>query len=359
MTPPAMRILVTGGSGFIGSALVRRLVLNEGATVCNLDKLTYAANPQSLAALAGHPHYRLVVGDIADPALVRRVFSEFRPSHVFHLAAESHVDRSIDGPGAFVHTNLVGSYVLLEAARAHFAALWPELQARFRFIHVSTDEVYGDLADQDRDAFTEQSRYLPSSPYSATKAGSDHLARAWYRSFGLPVIITNCSNNYGPRQSPEKLIPHMILCALAHRPLPIYGDGGQKRDWLYVDDHVDGLVRTAAKGTPGETYLFGGGETPTNLSLVEALCDTLDQVVPNRAPVDGFAGLIRFVRDRPGHDRLYRVDATKARDQLDWTPQMPLNVGLSAVVRWYLDNEPWWRSVAEGGDVLDRKGVPG
>lgn len=328
-------LIVTGGAGFIGSALVRHLLAETTHRVVNVDKLTYAGNLASLADVAGSTRYRLVEADICDSEAMRHLFSEERPAGVIHLAAESHVDRSIDGPGAFVQSNVVGTYVLLEAARR-----WRETNPRVRFHHVSTDEVYGDLSPDDP-AFTERTPYAPSSPYAATKASSDHLVRAWQRTFGLDVVVTNCSNNYGPRQFPEKLIPLMILNALDARPLPVYGDGEQLRDWLHVEDHARALYRVFAAGRSGETYNIGGLTERTNLEVVRTICYVLDELRP-RADGQSYSTLITHVRDRPGHDRRYAIDAAKIRDDLGWVPSMDFERGLRETVHWYLAHEAWW-----------------
>ncbi len=328
-------VIVTGGAGFIGSALVRYLLADTPHRVVNVDRLTYAGNLTSLADVADSPRYRLVQADICDADAIRQLFEAERPSGVIHLAAESHVDRSIDGPGAFVQTNVVGTYVLLEATRR-----WRETNPSVRFHHVSTDEVYGDLGP-DEPAFTERTPYAPSSPYAATKASSDHLVRAWQRTFGLDIVVTNCSNNYGPRQFPEKLIPLIILNALDARPLPVYGDGAQVRDWLHVEDHARALYRVYATGRSGETYNIGGLSERTNLEVVRGICHVLDEL--RRRP-DGlsYSTLVTHVKDRPGHDRRYAIDAAKIRDELGWTPSMDFERGLLETVRWYLAHEDWW-----------------
>ena len=351
-----MKILVTGGAGFIGSAVVRHLLQNTPHQVVNLDKLTYAGNLQSLPGASEHPAYRFEQVDICDAEGVARVLAEHRPDAVMHLAAESHVDRSIDGPAAFIQTNIVGTYTLLEACRQYWLGLCEEARSRFRFHHISTDEVYGDL-EGTTELFTEQTPYFPSSPYSASKASSDHLVRAWQRTYGLPVLITNCSNNYGPYHFPEKLIPHMILNALAGKPLPVYGDGAQIRDWLYVEDHARALVEVLTRGQPGATYNIGGHNEKRNLQVVETLCTLLDELVTEKpAGISRFAELITFVQDRPGHDRRYAIDAGKIERELGWLPQETFESGLRKTVQWYLDNRSWWQNVLSGTYQLNRLG---
>ena len=351
-----MKILVTGGAGFIGSAVVRHLLQNTPHQVVNLDKLTYAGNLQSLPGASEHPAYRFEQVDICDAEGVARVLAEHRPDAVMHLAAESHVDRSIDGPAAFIQTNIVGTYTLLEACRQYWLGLCEEARSRFRFHHISTDEVYGDL-EGTTELFTEQTPYSPSSPYSASKASSDHLVRAWQRTYGLPVLITNCSNNYGPYHFPEKLIPHMILNALAGKPLPVYGDGAQIRDWLYVEDHARALVEVLTRGQPGATYNIGGHNEKRNLQVVETLCTLLDELVTEKpAGISHFAELITFVQDRPGHDRRYAIDAGKIERELGWLPQETFESGLRKTVQWYLDNRSWWQNVLSGTYQLNRLG---
>ena len=351
-----MKILVTGGAGFIGSAVVRHLLQNTPHQVVNLDKLTYAGNLQSLPGASEHPAYRFEQVDICDAEGVARVLAEHRPDAVMHLAAESHVDRSIDGPAAFIQTNIIGTYSLLEACRQYWLGLCEEARSRFRFHHISTDEVYGDL-EGTTELFTEQTPYSPSSPYSASKASSDHLVRAWQRTYGLPVLITNCSNNYGPYHFPEKLIPHMILNALAGKPLPVYGDGAQIRDWLYVEDHARALVEVLTRGQPGATYNIGGHNEKRNLQVVETLCTLLDELVTEKpAGISRFAELITFVQDRPGHDRRYAIDAGKIERELGWLPQETFESGLRKTVQWYLDNRSWWQNVLSGSYQLNRLG---
>jgi len=347
-----MNILVTGGAGFIGSNLVRLLV-ERGHHVCNLDKLTYAGNHESLADLEGRPGYRWVQADICDAEAMRAAFADFRPDWVMHLAAESHVDRSIDGPGEFIQTNIFGTFVLLQAARAYQATLPEETKAGFRFLHVSTDEVYGSLGDAG--LFEETTRYDPHSPYSASKAASDHLARAWADTYGLPVIVTNCSNNYGPYQFPEKLIPVVILKALRGEPIPVYGKGENIRDWLYVEDHAEALLTAVSKGTPGETYNIGGNNERRNIDLVRLLCGILDELRP-RPDGSPYAEQITFVRDRPGHDLRYAIDASKIARELGWTPKQDHESGFRKTVAWYLENEDWWRRILDGSYQLQRLG---
>ncbi len=350
----AGRILITGGAGFIGSALCRHLVAAGGAEVINLDKLTYAANLDSLAPVAGHPRYRFEKADICDAPALRRLFAQYRPDAVFHLAAESHVDRSIDGPAAFIETNVVGSYLLLEAALEHWRSLGGEAQKDFRFVHVSTDEVYGSLGAEG--LFREDTPYQPNSPYSASKAAADHLARAWFHTYGLPVIITNCSNNYGPYQFPEKLIPLTIANGLAGKRLPVYGQGLNRRDWLHVEDHVRGLCLAFAKGRAGEKYNFGGGAERSNIEVVRAICAILDRLRP---AADGkpHEALIEFVADRPGHDLRYAIDADRARRELGWRAEEAFESGLEKTVRWYLDNRDWHERALQGRYRGERLGL--
>lgn len=338
-----MRILVTGGAGFIGSALVREL-LGAGHVVRVLDALTYAGRPESLDEVRASPDFDFVRADVADAEAVTAAFESFRPDAVAHLAAETHVDRSIDGPADFIRTNVTGTFVMLQQARAWFEGLGAEERARFRFLHVSTDEVFGALGEAGR--FDEDSPYDPRSPYAASKAASDHLARAWAHTWGLPVVIGNCSNNYGPRQYPEKLIPMLILKALAGEALPIYGDGGQVRDWLHVEDHARALRRMLEAGAPGRTYAVGGDAERTNLQTAHAVCAALDALAP-RADGAAHATAVTHVDDRPGHDRRYAIDAGRIRGELGWRPQVGFDEGVARTVRWYLDNADWWRPVAE------------
>ncbi len=340
-----MRFLITGGAGFIGSALVRLLVGEGAHRVLNVDKLTYAGNRESLRAVAGRPGYEFLQADICDRAALDAAFAAFQPDAVLHLAAESHVDRSIDGPAAFIQTNVVGTYTLLEAARAYWSAQPPARRAAFRFLHISTDEVFGSLGPTG--FFTEETPYDPRSPYSASKAASDHLVRAWHHTYGLPTLVTNCSNNYGPFHFPEKLIPLVILSALEQKPLPVYGTGDNIRDWLHVEDHARALALVVARGEPGRTYNVGGNNERTNLQVVERICDLLDELRPS-ADAGPRRRLITFVADRPGHDRRYAIDAARLRRELGWMPQYDFDSGLRATVQWYLDNEWWWQPIREG-----------
>jgi dTDP-glucose 4,6-dehydratase len=339
------RFLVTGGAGFIGSAVVRHLLGNLGHEVCILDKLTYAGNLENLDPVAASPHFHFAQLDICDAPAVLQLFEAFRPDIVMHLAAESHVDRSIDGPAAFIETNIVGTFRLLQIARAYWQNLPPAAQATFRFHHVSTDEVFGSLGDEG--LFSETSRYEPNSPYSASKAAADHLARAWHHTYGLPTVASNCSNNYGPYHFPEKLIPLVILNALEGKPLPVYGRGDNIRDWLYVEDHARALVLIAEHGRIGESYNVGGWSERTNLQVVEAVCALVDEMAPNAA-IGPRRDLIRFVADRPGHDKRYAIDAGKIQRELGFTPRESFETGLRKTVRWYLDNEVWWQRIRSG-----------
>lgn len=340
--------MVTGGAGFIGSAVVRHLINNTNYRVVNIDKLTYAGNLASLSTISNHPHYNFIRADICDANVMDKVFAEFQPNIVMHLAAESHVDRSIDGPSEFIQTNIVGTYTLLEAARKYWVQLTEEKKQAFRFHHISTDEVYGDLHGTD-DLFTETTPYAPSSPYSASKASSDHLVRAWLRTFGLPTIVTNCSNNYGPYHFPEKLIPLMILNALSGKPLPVYGDGKQIRDWLFVEDHARALVQVATIGKIGETYNIGGHNEKQNIEVVKTLCLLLEELAPNKPEgVAQYLDLITYVTDRPGHDARYAIDASKIYKELGWKPEETFETGLRKTVQWYLDNKEWWQAILDG-----------
>jgi dTDP-glucose 4,6-dehydratase len=347
-----MRLLVTGGAGFIGSALVRYLVREERVEVLNIDKLTYASNLASLAAVADDSRYTLLKADICDAAKMTAAFAEFKPDGIIHLAAETHVDRSITGSAAFIQTNVVGTYTLLEAARRYFDGLSGEQRDRFRFLHVSTDEVYGSLGPSG--LFTETTAYDPSSPYSASKAGSDHLVFSWCRTYGLPTIISNCSNNYGPYQFPEKLIPLIILNALEGKPLPVYGNGLNVRDWLYVDDHVRSLFLILRQGKIGEKYNVGGRNEQTNIGVVERICDLMDRFNP---PGADHRRLISFVTDRPGHDQRYAIDAGRLEAELGWSAKETFETGIEKTVRWYLDNRQWWESVRRAVYAGERLGL--
>jgi dTDP-glucose 4,6-dehydratase len=349
-----VQILITGGAGFIGSALIRHLLNHTEHQVLNLDKLTYAGNLESLASVAGHPAYRFVQADIADSSAVSQALAEFQPDAIMHLAAESHVDRSIDGPAAFIQTNIVGTYALLEATRSYWSQLDPARKAAFRFHHISTDEVYGDLHGV-VDLFTETTPYAPSSPYSASKAASDHLVRAWQRTYGLPVLISNCSNNYGPYHFPEKLIPLVILNALDGKPLPVYGNGQQVRDWLYVEDHARALLKVVSEGKIGETYNIGGHNEQKNLHVVESICALLDELAPRQS--GSYKEQISFVSDRPGHDLRYAIDASKIERELGWKPTETFASGLRKTVLWYLSNLDWCRRVQDGSYQRERLGA--
>ena len=350
------KILVTGGAGFIGSAVVRHIIENTQDSVVNVDKLTYAGNLESLEAVENHPRYVFEQVDICDAKALSRVFEQHQPDAVMHLAAESHVDRSIDGPAAFIETNIVGTYTLLEAARAYWNTLSDEKKVAFRFHHISTDEVYGDLEGTD-DLFTETTPYAPSSPYSASKASSDHLVRAWLRTYGLPTIVTNCSNNYGPFHFPEKLIPLMILNALDGKPLPVYGNGQQIRDWLFVEDHAQALYKVVTEGEVGETYNIGGHNEKANIDVVRTICSLLEELVPNKPEgVAKYEDLITYVKDRPGHDVRYAIDAAKIGRELGWKPQETFESGIRKTVEWYLNNKKWWSRVLDGSYNRERLG---
>ncbi len=353
---PPKRILVTGGAGFIGSAVARHLIAETDHQVLVLDKLTYAGNLDSLRPVENNPRYGFVQADILDAPRMREVMASFRPDLVMHLAAESHVDRSIDGPGAFIQTNVVGTYTLLQAALAHWQSLSGAEREAFRFHHVSTDEVFGSLGQEGY--FTESTAYDPRSPYSASKAASDHLVRAWHHTFGLPVVVSNCSNNYGPYHFPEKLIPLVILNALEGKPLPVYGDGSNVRDWLYVEDHARALVRIAEAGRVGESYNVGGHNEKTNLEVVRTICSVLDGIAPD-ARIGPRDGLITFVKDRPGHDKRYAIDPGKMERELGWAPQETFETGLAKTVRWYLDNRSWWERIRSGVYQGQRLGAGG
>lgn len=353
-------LIVTGGAGFIGSNVVLKAVADWH--VVNIDKLTYSGNLESLASIASHQNYDFIQADVTDQAAMTAIFESVRPDAVMHLAAESHVDRSIDGPESFIATNIKGTFSMLEAARAwwkHLRANAPDKADSFRFLHISTDEVFGDLASADKSVrFHEGSPYAPSSPYSASKAASDHLVRAWQRTYGLPAIITNCSNNYGPRQFPEKLIPVTILNALAGKPLPVYGEGAQIRDWLYVNDHVDALLLTVAQGRPGETYAIGGNCEKRNIDVVECVCNALEDLHPQKpGGVKNYRDLITFVTDRPGHDGRYAIDASKIASELNWRPKESFASGIEKTVKWYIDNKEWWRRILNGSYRLERLGT--
>ncbi|MGF1730476.1 dTDP-glucose 4,6-dehydratase [Photobacterium kasasachensis] len=352
-----MQILVTGGAGFIGSAVIRHVIDNTEDSVVNVDKLTYAGNLESLESIVESERYHFENVDICDRNELDRVFREYQPDAVMHLAAESHVDRSIDGPADFIETNIVGTYTLLEAARAYWNALSEDRKDNFRFHHISTDEVYGDLEGTD-DLFTETTSYSPSSPYSASKASSDHLVRAWLRTYGLPTIVTNCSNNYGPFHFPEKLIPLMILNALDGKSLPVYGDGMQIRDWLYVEDHASALYKVVTEGVVGETYNIGGHNEKANIEVVKTICSLLEELVPNKPDgVANYKDLITFVTDRPGHDVRYAIDAGKIERELGWKPAETFESGIRKTVEWYLNNQKWWSRVLDGSYSRERLGI--
>ncbi|MBN3125085.1 dTDP-glucose 4,6-dehydratase [Pectobacterium brasiliense] len=351
------RILITGGAGFIGSALVRYILTETQDSVVVVDKLTYAGNLSSLAPVADSSRFAFEQVDICDRAELDRVFTAYQPALVMHLAAESHVDRSIDGPAAFIETNIVGTYTMLEAARHYWQNLADADKRAFRFHHISTDEVFGDLHGTD-DLFTETTPYAPSSPYSASKASSDHLVRAWLRTYGFPTVITNCSNNYGPYHFPEKLIPLVILNAVAGKPLPVYGDGAQIRDWLFVEDHARALYKVVTEGEIGETYNIGGHNERKNIEVVQTICALLEELAPNKpAGVVHYRDLITYVKDRPGHDMRYAIDAGKIERELGWRPEETFETGMRKTVSWYLNNEKWWRSVQDGSYAGERLGL--
>lgn len=351
-----MKLLVTGGAGFIGSAVIRHIIENTSDSVVNVDKLTYAGNLESLTPVTNDDRYAFEQVDICNRAELERVFAEHKPDAVMHLAAESHVDRSIDGPAAFIETNIVGTYTILEVTRAYWSQLPDTEKQAFRFHHISTDEVYGDLEGTD-DLFTETTSYEPSSPYSASKASSDHLVRAWLRTYGLPTIVTNCSNNYGPYHFPEKLIPLMILNAIDGKPLPVYGDGMQIRDWLYVEDHARALYKVVTEGEIGETYNIGGHNEKANIEVVKTICSLLEEFVPKKPEgVQQYQDLITYVTDRPGHDVRYAIDASKIERELGWTPEESFETGIRKTVEWYLNNKQWWSRVLDGSYSLERLG---
>lgn len=343
-----MKILITGGAGFIGSAVIRHIIENTNNNVLNVDKLTYAGNLESLEMVVHNKRYQFSQTDICDRVALDQIFFEFQPDAVMHLAAESHVDRSITGPADFIETNIIGTYQLLEASRHYWLNLDENKKAAFRFHHISTDEVYGDLEGTD-DLFTETTSYAPSSPYSASKASSDHLVRAWHRTYGLPVVLTNCSNNYGPYHFPEKLIPLIILNALQGKPLPIYGDGQQIRDWLYVEDHARALYKVMTEADVGETYNIGGHNEQKNIDVVKAICSLLDELAPDKPQgVEHYVDLITYVTDRPGHDLRYAIDASKIQQDLGWVPEESFKTGLRKTVQWYLNNQQWVKNIQSG-----------
>ncbi|MCR9636260.1 dTDP-glucose 4,6-dehydratase [Vibrio alginolyticus] len=352
-----MKILVTGGAGFIGSAVIRHIIRNTQDSVINLDSLTYAGNLESLADVESNERYSFEKVDICNRSELDRVLKKYQPDVIMHLAAESHVDRSIDGPGTFIETNIIGTYNMLESARNFWNQLEEKKKKSFRFHHISTDEVFGDLEGTE-DLFTETTPYAPSSPYSASKASSDHLVRAWQRTYNLPTLITNCSNNYGPYHFPEKLIPLMILNALDGKPLPVYGDGMQIRDWLFVEDHARALYKVVTEGEIGETYNIGGHNEKANIEVVKTICSLLEEFRPNKpAGVESYESLITYVKDRPGHDVRYAIDATKIAQELNWTPEETFESGIRKTVEWYLDNQTWWKRVLDGSYSFERLGL--
>ncbi len=352
-----MKIIVTGGAGFIGSAVIRHLINNTKHSVINVDKLTYAGNEHSLESIASSPRYQLAKGCISDESFISKLYKDTQPDAIMHLAAESHVDRSIDGPKEFIETNIVGTFNLLHCTLQYWKELEATKKAAFRFHHVSTDEVYGDLEGTD-DLFTELTPYAPSSPYSASKAASDHLVRSWQRTYGLPTLVTNCSNNYGPFHFPEKLIPHVILNALDGKDLPIYGDGQQIRDWLFVDDHAEALCTVLETGKVGETYNIGGHNEKKNIDVVHTICTLLEELAADKKPagIKEYKDLITFVTDRPGHDTRYAIDASKIEKELGWAPKETFETGLRKTVQWYLENKDWWELVLSGEYRLERIG---
>jgi dTDP-glucose 4,6-dehydratase len=351
-----VKLLVTGGAGFIGSAVIRHIINNTDSSVVNVDKLTYAGNLESLTSVEKSDRYTFEKVDICDQQEIARLFSTYQPDAIMHLAAESHVDRSIDGPGEFIQTNVVGTYNLLEESRRYFSTLSDDKKHQFRFHHISTDEVYGDLGPEG--LFTETTSYEPSSPYSASKASSDHLVRAWQRTFDFPTLVTNCSNNYGPYHFPEKLIPLMILNALSGKPLPVYGDGTQIRDWLFVEDHARALYKVVTEGKVGETYNIGGHNERRNIDVVKTICSILEELATEKPEgVNVYEDLITYVKDRPGHDVRYAIDASKIQRDLGWIPEETFESGIKKTVEWYLNNEDWWRRVQDGSYQGERLGV--